>query len=434
MLGPAGTCLANVSLATMKLHHSSTLRTVPIVLLLLTAGCRSYSERTDGAYRAFRGGRFDAAVSSYADTDVTGSTFLSGAEAGTVALAAGDWEGAIMHLDRAADAAQELEERALAGAGALAEGLASWVFNDSTRAYEGEGFERVYVHAALALAYLALGQLEAVFVETRRANLLLEAEEELYETEYRAGGFGHYLSALAYELQEEYDQAWIDYERMLGKGVGAELAARAMQRISPYLTREEERAELDSVYGPSTPPPADYASVVVLAGVGLSPLKVGDVLAVGTPNGLFQMAVPRYEFWSQPVGRLRLTHEESGSVLDTDVVENVEDVARKNLSDRLAWISVKSAARGVAKTALQDHLADEHGAAGALLGVLFTAATERADTRAWADLACLVASRPVVRPSRSLDPRPGCRRRRGRLPRSLSTRTRRNAVRDCAVR
>ncbi|MEX1025268.1 MAG: hypothetical protein WD226_09340 [Planctomycetota bacterium] len=386
----------------MKTTITTALRCTLGFVLVFLAGCQSYGERTNGAYRAFRNGRFDAAASAYANTRVTDSTFLSGAEAGTAALAAGDWEAALAHFERAAESAEELELRALAGPAALSEGMVSWLLNDTVQAYLGEGFERVYVHVAMGLAYLALGDLEAVSVEVRRANLLLEAEEELYEREYRAGGFGHLLSALAYELAGEYDQAWIDYERMLAKGVGTQLASRALQRLGPYLTRETELAELRERYGESTPPPGDYASIVVLAGVGLAPVKVGDVLAIPTPYGLFQMAVPRYESLRQPVTRLRLLHSESGLALDTDVVENVEEVARKNLADRLGWMRAKSAARGAAKTALTHHLGQEHGAAGAFLGILFTATTERADLRAWQTLpSSWQAARLFVPPGRS---------------------------------
>src|SRR6185436_13801414 len=129
---------------------------------------------------------------------------------GTAALAAGDWQRAIEHLQHAADASEEIEDRALAGADALGEALGSWAINDTLRAYDGEGFERVYLHCEMALAYLALGKVEDVYVEARRSNQLLESEEKLYEKGYRAGGFGHLLSALAYELLGELDQAYID--------------------------------------------------------------------------------------------------------------------------------------------------------------------------------------------------------------------------------
>ena len=159
-----------------------------------------------------------------------------------------------------------------------------------------------------------------------------------------------------------------------------------MQRLAPHLTRADEAQALLERFGPHEAPPENYANVILLAGVGLAPEKLGDTLAVPTGNGFFQMSVPRYQFWNQPVAGLRLLHEESGLELDSVLVENVEDVASRNLSDRLTWMSAKSIARGVGKVALTNHLGDEHGPLAELAGNLFTMLTEQADLRAWRTL------------------------------------------------
>ena len=72
------------------------------------------------------------------------SAFLSGAEAGTVALTAGDWEEARRQFARAVAETEDLDDRALLGASNLAEGLGSFVLNDTTQAYRGEGFGRPF--------------------------------------------------------------------------------------------------------------------------------------------------------------------------------------------------------------------------------------------------------------------------------------------------
>ena len=79
--------------------------------ILLLTGCASYPSRTSGALRDFRSGHFLSSAEAYVDEDLTGSGFLSGAEAGTVALAAGSWEQAIEYFEGAANAAGYLDER-----------------------------------------------------------------------------------------------------------------------------------------------------------------------------------------------------------------------------------------------------------------------------------------------------------------------------------
>jgi len=354
--------------------------------MALGTSCASYTERTAGALHDFQVGHFDRALAAYSDEESIGSAFLSGAEAGTVALTLGDWDGALLHFGRAAEAARDVEERALAGPERLGDLIAGWAINDAARTYQGEGFERVYVHCGLAQAYLAKGAVDDVYVEARLANQLLESEERLFETKYEAGGWGHLISAVTYELIGQPDDAYIDYERMVEKGVGTSLAGKALVRLAKALGRQEELERLESQYGADTDRPAGAASIVVLASVGLGPYKVEAVLPVPTPDGLFQMAVPGYRTRPQAVEGLRLVELASGVALRTDVIESVSKVARENLEDRLAWIAAKSVARGLLKRELTKQLEHEYDAAGRIVGDLFTFLSERADLRAWLTL------------------------------------------------
>ena len=133
---------------------------------------------------AFQRGDVDGSVNAY--RDVVDSNFLRGAETGTVLLAAGRWTEARAEFERAQRAVNDIEQQALISAEDLTESLGSWFWNDTVQTYQGEGFERVYLHMSLALTYLAEGKLQDVFVETRLANALLESEEGLYEKEYKA--------------------------------------------------------------------------------------------------------------------------------------------------------------------------------------------------------------------------------------------------------
>lgn len=352
----------------------------------LGPGCITYRERTAEAMSDFQRGQLASSQEKYGDPDVVGSEFLAGAEGGTVALTAGDWERSLYFLSRAAEAARDVEGRALANPEKLGESLLSWGLNDRFQTYLGEGYERVTVHALLALCYLALGQRDGVGVEVRRANQLLEAEERLYEREYQAGGLGHFVSALNYELGGELDEAYIDYTRMEAKSVGKAIAGRALVRIATRLGRADDLPRLEETYGPDLERPEGAASVVVIAGVGLGPYKVEGRLWVPTGDGLVAVAVPEYESRRNPVTGLRLVESQSGDSVLCDVIEDVSKVARDNLNDRLLWVSAKSVARGLLKRELTKALADQHGDAGLLIGNLFAVVTERADLRCWETL------------------------------------------------
>jgi hypothetical protein len=352
----------------------------------LVGACASYPQRTAEALGAFQSGDLERAAELFADPETTGSAFLSGAEAGTVLLANGDWEGARSHLARAAEAAREFEDRTLASPSALGEGLMSWVLSESAAAYEGEGYERVMLHAMLAMTYLAQGNLDGVWVEVRRANQLLENEEKLYSKSYRAGGLGHFLSATAYELLGEYDQAYIDYERMHEKGVGTELAGHGLLRLADRLGYDDDLSRWSRQHGAAGDVPLDAASIVVIAGVGLGPFKQDFTLPIQTPDGLLQWSVPTFAQRPQAVSGLVLRSHASDVALRTSRLEEVGKVAHENLEDRLLWLSTKSAVRALAKRELTEKLEKDHGLAGRLAGDLFTFITERADLRAWQTL------------------------------------------------
>jgi hypothetical protein len=370
-----------------------------LVLLAVTPSCATYQDKTRDAFDAFQSGQLERAVDEFRDHEVTGSRFLSGAEAGTAALVAGRWDDAQGLLARAAREVREVEERALIGPESLGEVLGTWAINDTMRAYEGEGFERVYLHAMLGLTYLAQGKVDDVYVEARLANQLLESEEKLYETEYAAGGLGHLLSGIAYELIGEPGEAYIDYVRMAEKGVGLELAGPALVRLSKQLGRMDDHERWIERFGPAQEPPDGAATIVVLAGVGTGPFKVERSLHVPTGDGLVNIAAPSYEERWQPVSALRLHLPRSGAIASTVVVEDVSRVARENLEDRIFWTTARSVARGFLKRELTQRLDEEHGGWGRLAGEVFSLATERADLRCWTTLpASWQAARVLVPP------------------------------------
>lgn len=354
-----------------------------LALLVGSSSCASYNERTEEALRAFEGGHFREAMVTYSE-DPAGAGFLPQAEAGMAALAAGDWARALKYLTSAADAVEDLEDRALVGPEEAGEQLLSWTLNESFSTYEGEGYERVMLHVCLGLAYLAQGKVEDVQVEVRRANRLLENEETLYETEYGAGGLGHFLSAIAYELAGENQDAYIDYKRMHSKELGGELAGRALVRLAEALGRNDELPGWVERFGPPSTYPDGAASVVVIAGVGLGPYKEEARLEIAAQEGLITWAVPGLRSRPQAISHLVLSAP--SAKVRTEVVEDVARVARRNLDDRLAWLAGKSAVRAFLKYQLTENLGEEHGDAGRVIGSLFSVLTERADLRAWRTL------------------------------------------------
>lgn len=358
-------------------------RALALLALPFVAGCASYPERTGAALADFRAGRFDRAAEGFEES-ASGDPFLAGAEAGMVRLTAGDWEGARRSLTRAAEAAKEAEERALLSATDGLENLGTLLVNDTVGTYEGEGYERVLVHASLAIAYLGLGDVDGMRVESRRANQVLEGEEALYESDYGAGGLGHLLSAISYEMQGRLDEALIDYRRMVEKGVGLELAGPRMAELVEFFGREDLRG-LVADYAPLNEVDGRGATIWLLAGAGLGPFKAEAEISLPTSEGLVRLTAPQYVTrGGAPLLTLELP--DGNAAIRASVVEDVERVARENLADRLALAALRTGARAFIRGTLRHELEEEHGALAAAGVDVLSVLLERADLRAWLTL------------------------------------------------
>ena len=353
--------------------------------VLCALGCRSYNERTEDALRAFEDGRFGTAGKRF-DRALPDGSFLAGAERGMVDLAAGRWDAAVESLTAAVNAVEDIEREALISPENVGELLTTWAVNETLQEYKGEGYERAMLHACLGLAYLARGQVEDLLVEVRLANRLLETEEELYDSEYRAGGLAHALSAIAYELQGDLDDAYIDYARMAEKDLADEFVGPSLVRLARALSRDDALGRWTRRYGDTPPPPEDAARIVLIGGVGTGPYKTESRLDIPTRDGVLSWAVPAFHERPQPVGGLILEAEDLGASVRTVVVEDVGAVAGRNLDDRIAWLAARSTVRTFLKREVRKELADQHGTAGALIGDIFNILSERADLRAWTTL------------------------------------------------
>jgi len=356
------------------------------LVVLSSAACQTYNQKTNAAFSDFEQGRFKAAMTTYGEGEVVDSPFLAGAEAGTAGLAAGDWDAALEYFGLASNAIAAFEAEALLSATNTGELLMSWVLNEGMKEYRGEGYERVMMHSSYALAFLAVGAVEDALVEVRLANQILEHEEELYEKEYGAGGLGHFISAVGYELVGRPDDAYIDYERMEAKGLGGELVGRSLVRLARALSRTDEAERWEARFGVDIERPENAARIIVIAGIGMGPEKREGTLVLPLEDGIFQLSIPVYESKPQPVPGVELEVVGEGPPIRSVVIENVAEVARKNLADRIAWLTAKSAVRGVMKLQLTKRLEKDHGGWGALAGILFTFVSERADLRSWRTL------------------------------------------------
>jgi uncharacterized protein len=329
-------------------------------------------------------------------------------EAGYLLHMAGKYEDSIKVLLKAAQIAKVIPISIGQEVGAL-------LSNQTVTNYRGEDFEKVLVHMYLGINYLMLKNYEEAAVEFKAVNNeLLKIKTEKGEARYKQNIMAKYLTAIAHELrgaetgsEDDYDYAEVEYRQILK--LKPDLA---MARYDLALLRKLK----DSPMG----------ELVVIFQAGRSPIKVsrgnllGDPgmnlaiaaalstqsLAAGVTAGaimstisMAENPIPKFRIRTNKTKNLRINV--MGQQASTDMLENVEYTAMKNMEDDYGRMQAKvagsiilkaavSAAAGVAAAEVTRQLSDNNKGLSSLVGLLVGAgtgvglfATMKPDLRCW---------------------------------------------------
>ncbi len=133
-------------------------------------------------------------------------------EKGKIALAARNFETAINSLQAAEKRFLDIE-----GTVSLSEETGSLFLGDNNIEYEAEPYEKLMISPYLALAYLGKGDIIGARVETKRIIGKIEQylEKNPDDTKHLENPFARYLSALIYEKDGSFDDARIEYQKIM---------------------------------------------------------------------------------------------------------------------------------------------------------------------------------------------------------------------------
>ena len=314
----------------------------------------------------------------------------------------------------------------------------TFLANDNTRPYYGENFERALLHVFGALNYQALGRSDEALVEIRQLNFFLRqlVVDDGQDNSYRDDAFAHYLAALFFEEDREWDEAWVAYRKALDAYAEYEELYRVApprglrrdaRRLAARLGRRVE-FEFERSYGaePLVPLPKSGGQVVLVHYNGRAPVKIDTFIdiafAAGWPyvnkidvegeaqkqvakasqiatslfaSDVVRIAFPEYREVARRIRHVDVRPAGGGRAVRAELVEDVGAIAQQDLTDRIARVRAKAIARAVVKYALgkiaekgaRKAGGDDYGnLAGAFVSVssaLVRTASEVADKRAW---------------------------------------------------
>ena len=316
----------------------------------------------------------------------------------------------------------------------------AFLTSDETIPYGGEMWERVLVNYYRALNYIDLGQYDDALVECRKINhrLAVWTDSEEKRPTYTTDAFAQYVTAMLYEAGGDLNDAWVSLRLADSAyvacqdayGVPApEALKRDMLRLARLQGLTDDEVRLRERW-PDVTPPTDAeisrkGEVIVFWEEGFIPAKVqreilipvlkhddraDRVVFARTLSGrvvahpvyddaeldyLLRVAVPDYpppdphpvRGWAtlSLAGR-GARSAESGHSARSEIAEDLDAIARRGLEDRMGGILFRTVLRGIAKYAVTHGVEKKKGEVAGLLANLFTAATEKADTRSWITL------------------------------------------------
>ena len=137
----------------------------------------------------------------------------------------------------------------------------SILLNEGLVQYKGEDYEKVLINAMLAINYLALNNREDALVETRKVNDKLYKYKFEAKRDYEQNPYAFYLSAMIWEANRHWDDAYIDYKHTYDLDPSIPYLRADLMRLAKLSRRNDVRD--DSRTAVQQPHRLDRVDVVV---------------------------------------------------------------------------------------------------------------------------------------------------------------------------
>ena len=260
---------------------------------------------------------------------------------------------------------------------------ATLLVSDNIKDYSGEDFEKVLVNVYLAMNFAMMGNIEGALVEARKVNHKLYLMVSQGKRKYKQNAFARYLSAILYESEGNWNDAYVDYKKTRELMPELPGLGRDLWRMASLLDMPEQAEEWESTYQLSDEdkrlartrgPRSKSAEIVVLYENGISPIK--------RPHHSLA-SIPEFYPRGNPVQMAQVSVDGKPEV-PTTLLHDIEKTAIQNLEEKYLGIIAKKMAGAAAKLIIANQIEKRTGdrGLGALSRMLLFAA-DRADLRSW---------------------------------------------------
>lgn len=261
----------------------------------------------------------------------------------------------------------------------------SLLLNQEMVQYKGDSFEKFYINAYAALDYLELGNLDDALVETRRMNEKYVKINSEDKRTFEKNVFGKYLSAMIWEANQNWDDAYIAYDEAYKLDPTISFLPADLIRSSKRARRMDDYKQWKKSY-PDVQEKKEwydknYGELVIIYEQGWGPRKA-QVGGQGIYAGGYNPPVLR------PVYNTVLGMKASIAGVgdfESRQVYDVEKAAIETLQHDYSWLAAKRIGAFAAKEVVADQIRQKNQALGNLAWLAMQM-SERADLRQWSTL------------------------------------------------
>lgn len=380
---------------------------------LLVVSCATYQTKVEDARKALKAGDAEKAVKLLQPlaAEESKDQLVYMLDYATALQSAHQYQESASEFQRAQKVADLQDYHSISNIAAAA------LTSETMIQYKGDNFEKVMINGLNALNYLELGSLDDALVEAKLLNQKLYKMKNEGGANYDQNPYAFYLSAMIWEAEKKWDDAYIDYKRVYDLEPSFPYLHADLVRSAMKAQRTDELSEWKKAF-PEIKPAAEwndneYGEVVMIFSQGWGPRKQPRPRAPKFPHLLAVNSITqRARLEVEPVSNAAPTAASAAEVANgntvgiaaftakTETLFNVEKVAIKTLDDDFGRLIASRVGGTVAKDVVADQIRQKNEALGMIAWVAMKA-SDQADLRQWSTLPqTLQVARIRVRPGR----------------------------------
>lgn len=342
---------------------------------LFFVGCATYQTKVDGAREKLQKGEIESALTELKTLSEVqdGDQLIYLLDYATALQFAGRYDESakiFIQADKLSDQLEYISASRVVGATLASEEMIQ---------YKGDTFEKTFINAFLALNFLQKDQLDSALVEARRINekyVKLRGEDK---KSYELNPFAKYLSALIWEADKKYDDAYIAFAEAYKVDPSIYNIQEDLVRSAYKSQREFDLKKWQTAFPEIKIKPEwknrKHSELIVLFLQGWGPRK-----RPSPESPRFPALYPVRSIVSSAEVTVK-----GGPSTQSKAIYNVEHAAQMTLKDDSFALAARRVSAMVAKEVVADQIRQKNELLGAVASLAMHI-SDRADLRQWSTL------------------------------------------------